>query len=446
MAGDSHIVQQGPQEPRIDNAVDGRVAMADLRKGQPMGAKRASIIALALALGFAGIGLAVWRLSPLVGPAAEYRLPTGGPVNGRIAFTAELPAPPSEEFVMCSDEPGPPDQIYTARGDGTDLRQLTDGKTIKGSLAWSPDGTRLAFAAYDLEREAEQLLVMSSDGKDGGLVCEGCTATFWVPKEGETITFEGCYNGPGPYANRLTWSPDGATLAAPAHAVQGVALIDVASGKIRTVETPGSVQGTSWSPDGSKLALSVRGARAGGGLFVLELETGKVMALLEAEPYAGSPPAWSPDGSLIAFARAVRDGALRAEVDIVEEAAGRSQTILGSDDLFEVYDLAWSPDGTRLAVMHHPVDPPTAGILTIAADGSDVRLVALCESGRDKDGICSSNEGGFDWAPDGRALVFDNYDGEGRALSVVGLDGSVTPLSGDLVPGCCVAWQSVATD
>ena len=110
----------------------------------------------------------------------------------------------------------------------------------------------------------------------------------------------------------------------------------------------------------------VGGARTvQGGLSLIEVATGEVRVVRGLRAVTGT--SWSPDGS--------------------------SRRVLGTDDLIDVYDVEWSPDGSRLAVLHHPVDPPTVSLLTLAADGSDVQMVALCENGEDRDRLCASNGG-----------------------------------------------------
>jgi Tol biopolymer transport system component len=133
----------------------------------------------------------------------------------------------------------------------------------------------------------------------------------------------------------------------------------------------------------------------------------------------------------------------------VDAATGEGRVVLGTDAFFEIYDLEWSPDGSRLAVLHHPVEPPSAALLTIGADGTGVRMVALCENGDDTDGLCPPNGGEVVWSPDGRSLLFDNYatadfpwGEERRTLVRLNLDThAVTPLSVGLDHGCCIASQ-----
>ena len=240
-----------------------------------------------------------------------------------------------------------------------------------------------------------------------------------------------------PFADRLTWSPDGRWLAAPSTHDGGLVIVDVATGEVHVSSALGTVSGTSWSPDGSEPAVSVDGE----GLYVVQAPDGVPTLLHAGHPYMGSPPAWSRDGSTIAFAQAVRlRGDLRAKLLFIGADDGSSRRILGPGMLYEVYDLEWSPAGDRLAVLHHPVHPPTAALLTVATDGSDVQMLALCENGRDEDGLCSSNGGGVAWSPAGPARL-RNYDGRRSALSVLGIGGRAVPISGRLTLGCCFAWS-----
>ncbi len=415
---------------------------------EPGPARRVLIATFALSVAVAGLGVGYLAFGGNGSTAATTG--TNVPAPERIAFTASepLPRPSSGSTPGSSAEaPGPPTQIYTVNPDGSDLRQLTDDPALKGSLVWSPDGSELAFTSYDLDRKVEQLSVMSFDGSGRRLVCEACTGTFYAPPD-DAGCFEGCPDPSAP-TDRLTWSPNGRWIAAPLTWDGGLALIDPATGETIEAGELGAVSGTSWSADGARLAVSVDGDDPG--LFVVDAATVSASRLLAAEPYSGGPPAWSPDGSSIAFAQAIKvGGGWRAELVFVDPHDGSTRTVLDTDDLFEIYDLKWSPDGARLAVLHHPVDPPTAALLTVAADGSDVRMLALCENGRDADGLCSSNGGSVSWSSDGRSLAFLNGVGD-RAFTVVTLGGrdvpaSAVPVSGDLVPSCCLAWATSARE
>ena len=158
--------------------------------------------------------------------------------------------------------------------------------------------------------------------------------------------------------------------------------------------------------------------------------------------FTGREPNWSPDGGLIEFQRLVRvDGDIRSELFVVNEDGTDEQMILDATDNFGVYDVDWSPDGTRLAAVYHPVDPPTAALLTLAADGSDLTTIALCENGKDQDGLCPPNDGRVEWSPDGKLLAFANYADTGRSITLLALDGRAVTIPAEASLTSSLSWQ-----
>jgi Tol biopolymer transport system component len=91
----------------------------------------------------------------------------------------------------------------------------------------------------------------------------------------------------------------------------------------------------------------------------------------------------------------------------------------GSDAWFP----AWSPDGTRIAFSSHRSDPdPTddfeiADIFTMRADGTDVRQVTDLRE-------YTANAS---WSPDGRWLVISTDRGAGQQIEIMPSDGSAPP-------------------
>jgi Tol biopolymer transport system component len=409
----------------------------------PSTTRRIAVGALALLIAAAAIGFAVWRLRPA---------PTTTPAStssARIAFVGAArpepsPTPEGGVIVGGTGGSGAPlrQQVFSAASDGSDVRQLTDDSLLKGSVAWDPTDGTIAYTAFDRDRMVEQLFIIELGAHEPRLLCEACTGTFFVPPPGAAC-FEYCDTTPSAIdGDVLSWSPDGRSITTRRTWDSGLSLIDASTGDVRAFATDGPVWGTSWSPDGSSVAVIVDGQQ--GGLFVLDVAAARMNLLDGADPYTGGPPAWSPDGSIIAFPEAVHlGGDLHAELVFIDPTNGDARTIIGPDQLFEIYDLDWSPDGSRLAVLHHPVDPPTAALLTVAADGSDVQMVALCDTGsHDADGLCPPNGGNVDWSPDGRNLLFDNFASvdEGRVLISLADDGVATALVADYVVSS-FAWR-----
>ncbi len=101
-----------------------------------------------------------------------------------------------------------------------------------------------------------------------------------------------------------------------------------------------------WSPDGAAIAYTVSGV----GLFRLERATGAVTMLLTNAQCGQScwNPRFSPSGTRIA----VIDGGLSAlRVLSVSSTGGPTQVLYAGTPGTPLYDVAWSSDETRIAVV-----------------------------------------------------------------------------------------------
>ena len=94
----------------------------------------------------------------------------------------------------------------------------------------------------------------------------------------------------------------------------------------------------SWSPDGSTLAFSMQGS-----IWRLRIGETEAHELVHAEQYLSSPE-WSPDGRYVAF---TADDGRAINLRLLELETGAVTSL--TDDDFLNLDPAWSPDGTRLA-------------------------------------------------------------------------------------------------
>jgi Tol biopolymer transport system component len=160
-----------------------------------------------------------------------------------------------------------------------------------------------------------------------------------------------------------------------------------------------------WSPDGSRLLLRAAGLNAfNGDLCVLNADGSQTRLTGDGLSVEGS---FSPDGTKVVFSR--QDDGLY----VIDAKGGTPHLIAKSYGAWLLGAPAWSPDGSRIAYTVYLEGGPeglTYQIWTVNPDGTDPRpLVDLGECGG---GGCS---GGLAWSPDGSTLTFHS-----RRASLVG--------------------------
>jgi TolB protein len=177
--------------------------------------------------------------------------------------------------------------------------------------------------------------------------------------------------------------------------------------------------GPAWSPDGTQIAFELYGE-----IFVIGA-AGGTPANLTNHPALDTSPAWSPDGSRIAFA-SDRDG--QAELYLMNSDG--SGPVRVTQGVGFVGQPAWSPDGARIAFVCE-VESGNPDICAVNADGTGlVRLTS--------DPFVDS---GPAWAPDGGKLAFSSSRSGQFELYLMNRDGSgVTPVGGGMA-GQEPAWS-----
>jgi Tol biopolymer transport system component len=265
------------------------------------------------------------------------------------------------------DADGTP-QIFTVSPSGENLRQLTFGKYPKASPAWSADGSKIAFVEDRWDPRQGDIYTMDADGSDQAALTRNRkddSDPSWSPA-GRKLVFgrQVTEDQPeiGVHGNRelFTVNSDG---------TDSVRL---------TRSTEVSEDDPAWSPDGTKIAFSTYTPdvyEGYGKIYVMKADGSELPKVLPLYFGAVGGLGWSPDGEWLVFSSAYPRGSsiIKVRADGSEEPTG----LIGGDpygcgDVPDYYPASpdWSPDGTKMVFADE-----CSGLVTMDADGANVRSI-----------------------------------------------------------------------
>ena len=232
--------------------------------------------------------------------------------------------------IVFGSEPG---RLTAINADGTGQTNLTAGGSIlDDNPVYSPDGSKIAFHRQNGFRT--DIWVMNADGSNPVAVLPGDTFNAqpsWSP-DGNKLVFASNKSGPGKVEIWVA-NADGTDLVRLTTAIQVSA---DGQGPIFSSDID-----PAWSPDGSRIAFSSsRDGIADRELYVMNAD-GTNQTRLTDNTIDDHRPTWSPDSQKIAF----------------DANGGRGIVIINRDGTNPVnvttdgFDPAWSPDGSRLAYL-----------------------------------------------------------------------------------------------
>ncbi|WAZ26918.1 NB-ARC domain-containing protein [Streptomyces cinnabarinus] len=281
----------------------------------------------------------------------------------------------------------PPDLL-----DRTLIRSLTGLNDWVRTVAFSPDGSRLATGSDDctvriwdpaagetvhaLTGHADWVFAVafSPDGSRLATASGDRTARIWDPTTGETVRVLTGHRGP---VLAAAFSPDGSVLATGSDDGRARIWDATTAGMLhRLTGHSGPVNSVAFSPDGTLLATG----SGDGTVRIWDAATYTVLTTLTIHTMRVNVVAFSPDGALLATASG--DGTARIWAPTTGEAVA---TLTGHSG--PVNALAFSPDGTLLATASNDEtvriwDPSAAETLRVLTGHTEwVRAVAFSPDG-----------------------------------------------------------------
>jgi WD40 repeat protein len=306
---------------------------------------------------------------------------------GRGSITQAVWSPDAEQFAVSGSQ-----GIWIYKRNFEDVAHL--GNSRQQSVAWSPDGNRIASIAYwqddfgsptswaaqvwdvATRRLVESLPMPKGDWgvglrwrPDGKMLAVGTSSgiSLWNTASWELVR---TIYKQAAYILCFAWSPDGDHLAF--STTSDVEIIDPQSGAMRLTLPLLDVQALAWRPDGRELATGRKPLYASispdNALQIWDTQTGTLR--LSIQSHNVNSLDWSPDGSMLVSASdgsyydygaapiAVWNpttGQLMSKADYAEQATasvqwsatGRYLLTAGSDNVVRVYDTD-QPNADRL--------------------------------------------------------------------------------------------------
>ena len=269
--------------------------------------------------------------------------------------------------------------LWMVSWDGTQTVRLTSGPDSESSPRWSPDGRYLAFLASrgteDEKKKGSQIWLLDRLGGEAQKLTEidgGVSDYSWSP-DSKTFVFTKDDKDPADEPEKMegwkrkTAPPividryhfkqdrDGYLKRFYTH----VCVFDIASKKLEQITT-GQFDDSSpaWSPDGTKIAfVSTRQGpdpdrHENSDIYVVDAKAGAEPRQLTTYVGAdGGRPSWSPDGQWIAYYQGDETKYLAYDINklaIIPAAGGAAKVLTAALDRPASGPIWWSPDGKTL--------------------------------------------------------------------------------------------------
>lgn len=303
------------------------------------------------------------------------------PVGAQVAAPVSGACPQWENaIVFTRDDPVTGYDIFVVQPDGTGLIHLDNNPgRMDRSPQWTPDHCRIIFAAK-VSGEDEEIRIINPDGSGMvTLIGGGDQDRDWNPSmspDGRWIAY-----------SRAPRLPD-------RHLGEDDLWIAPVDGSVpprQITSFPGDEHWIDWSPDGAWIVFKAE--HAGNSDIWMVNPEGTELIQLTTERVGEGHPTWSPDGTTIAFTRGGRTTEvylMDADGTNVRQVSNFGHGFPGSPQF-----LAFSPDGTRLAMsLHAPTGVYDRDLYILSLENGRLTNLTALFSGQAGDG---ANDTWLDW-------------------------------------------------
>jgi Tol biopolymer transport system component len=242
--------------------------------------------------------------------------PVWSPDGKRLAFVARFTSQFPPQTNIYTMEPEAPGQTFNA---AVQITHFTNGEVATGSIAWSPDGSKLAFVRGNAAHTNQPLYVVNADGSSANATeiptVGGAGDPTWSADSGkiafshnnQIYTVNGDISFPatpltGATGAEPVWSPDGSRIAY-GREFQYVQTIGPSGGTpLLTIPVNSQFISPSWSPSGAQLAYSERVGEPSRFRIVNADGSGDHgLPVVQGLKTENSRASWSPDGTRLVF-------------------------------------------------------------------------------------------------------------------------------------------------
>lgn len=281
-----------------------------------------------------------------------------------LTFSAFADCPPSQPTIVFQSYRKGNWDIYTMNLDGSNVHRLTTNRWHDARPDWSPDGTKIAFYS------GSDLALMDCDGSN-----------FQRLPTGLSI-----HEDPD-------WTPDGTKIVFSARNAPNdnndIFVLDLTTSSVRNLTNDPKEDGSpSWSPDGKWIVFESNrdkkfwlpapdlpgGLKPSRDLHIVDSE-GDNLRNLTQTTISESFPAWSPDGTQIAFT-SDPNGGLWAQLYVMDVNGGKPRRLTNFKGDFAIHSPSWSPDSQQIIFSLWLADKgQNTNIYLINRDGTNLRRI-----------------------------------------------------------------------